>query len=76
MLSYSRDSAQLVNDIRENKHSVAGAINVNVEALEDDLFEQSVQMRRWEGINLSLCREEAKGKMSETFNQSENTLAC
>lgn len=45
MPSYSRDWSRLVNDLLDD-----GGISLKVEALEAVLFEQRVQMRRWESF--------------------------
>lgn len=45
-LNCSRDLAQQVNDLLDNKNdSVDGGVTMKVEDLETDLFDQSVQMR-------------------------------
>lgn len=45
MPSYSRDWSRLVNDLLDDS-----GISLKVEALEAVLFEQRVQMRRWESF--------------------------
>lgn len=46
VLSYSRESAQLVSNLQDDKHNgVDGGINMKAEGLKVDLFEQSVWMR-------------------------------
>lgn len=45
-LSFSKDSARLVSDPHDDKHDGVDGLLWKVEAVEPDLFEQSVQMSK------------------------------
>lgn len=51
MLSYYRDSVWWVSDLRDEKHDGSdGSISRKIEALEPDVFGQSVLVWRWETL--------------------------